>query len=69
MILSVIHTPNGNLIELRVEDGVYTTNRYELAEDGTREIGAVEAREWQQAVRAAKQVDAEIEAVNLVDVR
>jgi len=69
VILSVLHTPNGNLIELRVKDGVYTTNRYELAEDGTREIGVVEAREWQQAVRAAKQIDAEVEAVNLMDVR
>lgn len=51
MILSVMHTPNGNLVELQSEDGVYTTHLYQPVEDGIREIGIEEAKNWQRTVR------------------
>jgi len=69
VILSVIHTPNGNLIELRVKDGEYTTHRYEAADDGVRHISVEQAKEWQQAVRAAKLIGESLDAVNIMDVR
>lgn len=69
MILSVLHTPNGNLVALCVKDGVYTTRLYEPAEDGVREIGAEEAKDWQRSVRGVRLLDDESEAVNLMDVR
>ena len=69
MILSVLHTPNGNLIELRVKDGVYTTALYELAEDGVREIGVEDAKDWQRSIRDVKHVDREADGVNIMDVR
>lgn len=65
-MLSVMHTPNGNLVELRVEDGVYTTHLYQPAEDGVREIGVEEAKEWQRTVR---RLEAELSVIAAVDAR
>jgi hypothetical protein len=69
MILSVLHTPNGNLIELRVKGGVYTTTLYQPVKDSVREIGVEEAKDWQRSVRDVRNVDREHEAVNIMDVR
>lgn len=64
-----MHTPNDNLVELRVKDGVYTTHLYSPAEDGVREIGVEEAKDWQRSVRDVRNVDREYEGVNVMDVR
>lgn len=68
MILSVVHTPNGNLIELRVKDGVYTTHLYAPVEDGVKEIGIEEAKDWQRSIRDVRSVDRD-EGINVMDVR
>ena len=65
-MLSVMHTPNGNLVELRVEDGVYTTHLYQPAEDGVREIGVEDAKEWQKTVR---RLQGELAVIVAVDAR
>ena len=67
MILSVLHTPNGNLVELRVDDGVYTTTLYAPVEDSERELSVVEARDLQHTTRVAQAF--ELEGVIVMDVR
>jgi hypothetical protein len=66
VILSVMRTPSGNLVELRAEDGVYTTHLYLPAEDGVREIGVEEAKEWQKTVR---RLQGELSVIVAVDAR
>ena len=66
MILSVMRTPSGNLIELHAQDGVYTTHLYQPAEDGVREIGVEEAKEWQRTVR---RLQGELAVIVAVDAR
>jgi hypothetical protein len=67
MILSVMHTPNGNLVELRVEDGVYTTTLYAPVEDSERELSVLEARDLQHTIRLTRACD--LEGVTVMDVR
>ena len=67
MILSVMHTPNGNLLELCVDGGVYTTRLYQYVEDSEREIGLEEAKDLQAVVRRARAFD--VDATIVADVR
>jgi hypothetical protein len=67
VILSVLHTPNGNLVELCVENGVYTTTLYAPVEDSERELSVLEARDLQHTIRSARILD--LEGVTVVDVR
>lgn len=69
MILSVLRTPNGNLLELRAEDGVYKTRLYQYVEDSEREIGVPEAKDLQSTVRALKALGEGQQAITIVDVR
>ena len=62
-----MHTPNGNLIELRIDDGVYTTTPYEKVLDSERELSVLEARDLQHTTRVAQAFD--LEGVIVMDVR
>lgn len=62
-----MHTPNGNLLELRVEDGVYTTHLYAPVEDSERELSVVEARDLQHTTRVTQAFG--LEGAVVTDVR
>lgn len=67
MIVSVMCTPNDNLLELRVEGGVYKTRLYQYVESSEREIGVEEAKELQSIIRRTKYLD--VESVIVTDIR
>ena len=67
MIASIMHTPNGNLLELRVEGGVYTTRLYQYVEQSERDISVDDAKALQRAMRAAQHLDDD--SVTVMDVR
>jgi hypothetical protein len=66
MILSVIHTPNGNLLELRVEGEVYATRLYQYVEDSERELSVMDAKDLQRTIRNAEHLDSEVVIVGEV---
>lgn len=67
MVLSIIHTPNDNLLELVVEDGVYTTRLYQYVEDSERELSVMDAKDLQRTVRSAQCLD--VEAATATEIR
>jgi hypothetical protein len=67
MIASLMHTPNGNLLELRVEGGVYTTRLYQYVEQSEREVSVEDAKTLQRTMRAAQHLDDD--AVTVMEVR